>query len=299
MRSVDDRCIHVAAEPGPVPSPLPVDEGVRDRYRFATLRSRDRPPSPAGIVRLARRLAILLALSAALVRALWAQGGPPLLTDDPGTPGPGRWEVNLAATVEHRGAARMLEMPLADVNYGVGERAQLKAEIPWLVSSLRGAGTRTGWGAAVVGVKWRFLDDSARKLAVSTYPQLEFGISSASVDRGLIEAGRRVLLPLEAARRVGRVSVNVEVGYELAQRGSDERLYGVALGAELTPTVQLLAELHDIVSAADEGHDAVLDVGTRITVARYGTLLLSVGHLLRSNDLPRGTRAYLGWQRVW
>jgi len=42
-------------------------------------------------------LAILILLVPA--RA-FGQGGPPLITDDPDTPGPGYWEINLAAIVE-------------------------------------------------------------------------------------------------------------------------------------------------------------------------------------------------------
>ncbi len=36
---------------------------------------------------------VLLALTLVTPERLSAQGGPPLLTDDPGTPGPGRWEI--------------------------------------------------------------------------------------------------------------------------------------------------------------------------------------------------------------
>ncbi len=30
------------------------------------------------------------------------QGGPPMITDDPGTPGNGKWENNVAIAFEHR-----------------------------------------------------------------------------------------------------------------------------------------------------------------------------------------------------
>src|SRR5215204_4515509 len=61
-----------------------------------------------------------------------AQGGPPLITDDPGTPGDGNWEVNLAVTYERLRDERVVEAPLLDVNYGVGKRLQLKVEVPFL-----------------------------------------------------------------------------------------------------------------------------------------------------------------------
>ncbi len=42
---------------------------------------------------------------------VYAQGGPPLLTDDPGTPGPGKWEINLAFTAEKRHDENRFETP--------------------------------------------------------------------------------------------------------------------------------------------------------------------------------------------
>src|SRR5664280_2245623 len=50
-----------------------------------------------------------------------AQGGPPLVTDDPGTPGPGNWEVNVAATLDRTSLASSWGTPLVDANYGRGE----------------------------------------------------------------------------------------------------------------------------------------------------------------------------------
>lgn len=63
-----------------------------------------------------------------------AQGGPPLITDDPDTPGPGHWEINLASLFERSQPQRRLEAPLADVNYGVGQRIQLKSSPEFVVN---------------------------------------------------------------------------------------------------------------------------------------------------------------------
>src|ERR1019366_112961 len=79
-----------------------------------------------------------------------AQGGPPLVTDDPGTPGRGNWEVNVAATLDRTSLASSWGTPLVDANYGWGERVQLKLEMPFAVVS--GAdGTRGGIGNPLFG----------------------------------------------------------------------------------------------------------------------------------------------------
>jgi len=54
----------------------------------------------------------LLILPGFSTRAVLAQGGPPLITDDPGTPGDGKWEINLALTAEKRRRERSYESPL-------------------------------------------------------------------------------------------------------------------------------------------------------------------------------------------
>jgi hypothetical protein len=61
----------------------------------------------------------------AVARVAFAQGGPPMITDDPGTPGNGNWENNLAIVFEHRHNETSIETPEIDLNYGVGEHIQL------------------------------------------------------------------------------------------------------------------------------------------------------------------------------
>ena len=48
-----------------------------------------------------------------------------MITDDPGTPGDGKWEINLAVAFEHRSDETSLDLPVIDLNYGVGEYIQL------------------------------------------------------------------------------------------------------------------------------------------------------------------------------
>ena len=74
-----------------------------------------------------------IALSPVCSFAVFAQGGPPLLTDDPGTPGNRNWEINIASTQFFSPRENEIETPLLDINYGLGDRIQLKYEVPVLV----------------------------------------------------------------------------------------------------------------------------------------------------------------------
>ena len=59
-----------------------------------------------------------------------AQGGPPFITDDPGTPGNHHWEINFGWIANHNPGQSYYEIPDVDINYGWGDRIQLKYEIP-------------------------------------------------------------------------------------------------------------------------------------------------------------------------
>src|SRR5690349_18262079 len=52
-----------------------------------------------------------------------AQGGPPLLGDDPETPGPGKWEINIAYTEQRTNEEHLRSLPHVDFNYGLGDHS--------------------------------------------------------------------------------------------------------------------------------------------------------------------------------
>jgi hypothetical protein len=76
---------------------------------------------------------LLFGMLAALSLPSAAQGGPPFIGDDPGTPGDGNWEINVAAYTERHPTERIYNAPILDANYGLGPRIQLKYQVPYLV----------------------------------------------------------------------------------------------------------------------------------------------------------------------
>src|SRR5438132_3524032 len=248
-----------------------------------------------------RSLVLLVFLVAACVTALpprvVAQGGPPLITDDPETPGNGHWEINVAWTLSQKHNRRLFGIPLLDVNYGFGEHVQLKAEVPWLVLRERGAKTQSGIGSANFGVKWRFLDKNRHGFAMSTYPQLEIRTSASSARRGLIEQGSELLLPVEISRELGPVTINGEVGYQVVQREKDEVLYGLVVGGEINKRLELLGEIHGTAKRNSAGDELIFNVGGRLRMSKHYTLLFSTGRSLRRAVTGQPTSlAYVGCQ---
>jgi hypothetical protein len=225
------------------------------------------------------------------------QGGPPLITDDPGTPGPGKWEIQFSFAHERSQNERVYEAPLLDINYGVGERIQLKYEVAYLTVDDDKAGAHSGLGNSLAGFKYRFLDEDREGLSMSFYPQVEFNNPTKSARRGLVDSGTNVLLPVEVARRFGPFEVAAEVGYQFTQHQDDQWIYGVAAAYPLSEKLELLGEIHGLSDQDFGRNDLLCNVGTRWEFAEGLTLLLSVGRSLRDvdDDSPQLT-VYAGIQ---
>ena len=248
--------------------------------------------------RLPKITVLLVAAVLAAADRASAQGGPPLITDDPYTPGDGNWEVNVAVTFEQRKDERVLEAPLLDVNYGLGERLQLKVEAPWVTRTDRlDDETDTGPGNGTVGVKWRFLDERDAGVSVSVYPQLEFNYLGSSVDTGLASPGLQLLLPVQVARQFGPWGVNFEAGYNLVEEDEDEIIYGLAVSYEVSEALELLGEIHGAADQEFEEDELVFNLGARARLDDDITLLLAAGRSLReSNDTEPQFQVYVGLQ---
>lgn len=225
-----------------------------------------------------------------------AQGGPPLLTDDPGTPGNRNWEINSAYTVESRSGDSESEAPILDINYGWGDRIQLKFELPWVVQKEDGE-LRSGLGNSLLGVKWRFLDDDTHGLEISTYPQLELNNPVHSVERELVDRGPGFLLPIEIAKKAGPLDLDGEGGYWFERPCTRRWIAGLVAARNVNSRLELLTEVYSI--GSDDGRDNTWDFGGRLSLFRPVTLLFMAG---RSFDPDAGRQpqfiGYFGLQFV-
>lgn len=241
-------------------------------------------------VALLSRVALLL-----LPLMAGAQGGPPMMTDDPDTPGDGRWEINLAVAGTRERAASETEGPLVDLNYGLGSRIQLKWEFPWVTRSTQDAGRVSGFGRTLLGLKWRFRDMDDKGIAVSAYPQLSTDLDRNSTRRGLTERGTGLLLPLEMAMRFGEVGVVMETGRQFGNRALRGWTDGLLVSIPATEKLEYLAEIHGSKSGPDR--DAVLNLGTRVEIDDGIRVQAEIGKSFAGSDFPSHRwHFYLGVQ---
>src|SRR5579862_9452319 len=184
------------------------------------------------------------ALFAGMPRLAAAQGGPPLITDDPGTPGSGQTELNMAFTVEKFRSKTQYGTPLIDFNYGVGDRIQLKCQIPWLIQTAHSQPTESGLGDVLLGFKYRYLDENPSGIDASVYPQASIGTNAHARRSGLVPEGLSLLLPAEFAKDLGILTVNVEGGYLVQEEAEDQWVWGIALGRKIIEEIEVLGEVH-------------------------------------------------------
>jgi hypothetical protein len=225
-----------------------------------------------------------------------AQGGPPFLTNDPGTPGNANWEINLGSMQTLARGVASYQIPQIDLNFGVGERIQLTYEVPYVVDSANDAPAHSGWGNGFPGLKWRFLDQGEDGWQASTFPQVETAGTRLERTNGVADAGPRYLLPVEIFRKLGPLDVDLEVGYYVFGHAPKERIIGFAAGRSVTDRLEFDGEIYDDHADGTGPHSTTLDLGGRYKLRPGVIALFMVGRSI--NGFSRGQPEYMSYLGV-
>jgi len=228
------------------------------------------------------------------------QGGPPMITDDPGTPGDKKWEINLALAGEHRSGETSADFPAIDLNYGVGEHIQLTLQTAPVFLKREGHGLIGGLGGTEAAVKWRFLDQqqTGEGFDISMFPRVIFSVVSSSARRGLSEDGTRFQIPLQLAKTFGRWHADFEAGPLVSSVARSEWLYGVVAGLDVSKPTLLMAELHGTARMNFTRDVLTVNVGIHHEFSKTRILIVSLGREIRSPD-PLATIGYFGMQLLY
>jgi hypothetical protein len=252
------------------------------------------------------------ALALLFVGSIFAQGGPPFRSDDPGTPGNRHWEINIAGIGERNPIQGTYSLPNFDINYGVGDRIQLKYEMAAGLQETRGSSPRLlgGVGNSIAGVKYRFYEhlgsgSKEPNFALSIYPQFVFSAVRASVRRGVSDPAQ-LYLPMECSVRVRGVLISAENGYWLPRKQVPSAwVQAGVIGSKISDRSELFVEIYHEMQKQTQSlsttHDATIGIGGRRDLNKSGSarLLAMLGHSLFSPD-PAGARpqwvGYIGVQ---
>jgi hypothetical protein len=188
------------------------------------------------------------------------------------------------------------QTPQIDLNFGLGDRIQLTYEIPYVLQASDGEPLRSAWSNAYPGIKWRFLDQGEDGWQVSTFPQIETGASQRSQQQGIGAPGPRYLVPLEAARKVGPLDLDIEAGYYFPGHGPKERFLGLVAGRSVTRRLELDAEIYDDHAYGAPPHATTLDLGGRYRLSRGIIALFMIGRSL--NGFSEGQPEFTGYVGV-
>lgn len=208
----------------------------------------------------------------------FAQGGPPMVTDDPGTPGDKHWEINIAALMASTADGTIIQTPYFDINYGWGDHAQLKLETGSVMGSGGDLSPRSKADIMLLGVKYRFVDEEQAGVAISTYPQFQFHYAATADDSPLTDPGSEYFLPIEFSKSFGTWAVNPEIGYRHGTVVPNEIFYGIVLAYEKAKPWELLAEIHVNSTLNGEGSDTLLNAGFRYALDPAANLIAAFGH---------------------
>jgi hypothetical protein len=241
-----------------------------------------------------KSLFVALALCALATHEGKAQGGPPMITDDPGTPGDGKFEINLAIAFEHRPGETAFDVPAIDINYGVGDRIQLTLQGGPVLLKRSDRGAIGGLGGTEAAVKWRFIDDQRTGITMSMFPRVLFNISQSSVRRGLAEDGTRFQIPFQFSKAFPGFDLDLEWGPLVSTVGPAQWLYGVVVGVDISKTGAVMVELHGTSRTNFTDDELAVNFGIRQKLNDHCIFIGSLGHELRSSQ----SRALIGYAGV-
>jgi hypothetical protein len=231
---------------------------------------------------------------------------PPLEVDDPATPGCNRWEINIVVGGDITRSQANWELPLLDINYGIGDNIQLKYELPYLNSVSQGS-SASAIGESRAGIKYMFFEDERTEMLLAVYPQLSFVQSnSTAVIAGLANPGSIVTLPVLMAMKIGNtargnINLTANLAYNISNKADTANFLSasVGIGTPILDNVAIMGELTTEQAVAPIFDDARAQLiraglGVMTTINRQFMLFGAVGHSLITSDTQDHTYALAG-----
>jgi len=218
----------------------------------------------------------LFALAIAIATVPGARAAHPLITEDTGTQGKGRWQLEAFGEEGRERATRArLKEYGAVLSYGIAETADLQVGLPWIASGADGIGD------ASLDLKWRFFEKDVLSLGLKPGITLPTGDEGAGRGTGRMTWGTLFIL----SYKPGPLALHAHAGYrrnqnKLGERESLRQLAGAA--TYRIGDVRLVGELARETNPVPGG-----------ATARYATIG-AIWTLTRDFDLDIGWRTGRG-----
>jgi len=214
-------------------------------------------------------------------------GGPPMLTDDPGTLNAGTWEINTSINSQVTKDVQ-LAVPYVDANYGVNNNLQVKMEMPYLLTIDQQKHSSGKFGDPLIGIKYRFINDDTNFLSTTIYPQ----VTVTGSQKG-------VLLPLLLEKTIGRFIIGEEIGYSFAEKDSNTLINGNLLEYRISGKFEVMGEFFVQKSFSSTiATEGFMNYGCRYEINKTFTFLGSLGTqvITPANTQRQYFFSYIGMQ---
>jgi hypothetical protein len=224
-----------------------------------------------------------------------ALAGPPYVTDDPEPVEFQHWEVNLASLPIHTTAGLSGQLFSADINYGAAPNLQLHV-MPVLDFSAPSHGSAlAGYADTELGVKYRFVQETATMPQISVYPLLE--VPTGNARRGFGTGHLDALLPpIWMQKSFGKWTMYGGGGYWINPGAGNQNweYAGALLQRQVFKTLSLGVEVfHETAQTRAGSSTTTINAGGTWDLSDHYHLLFSGGHSLQG---PNAIIGYLGLQ---
>ncbi|HBC47151.1 MAG TPA: hypothetical protein DEO84_11575 [candidate division Zixibacteria bacterium] len=148
-----------------------------------------------------RKICVSVFIIVAVILPSSINAGPPFVTDDPEPVDYRHWEFYLASQVGHESDGWSGTCPHIELNYGAIPNLQLHLIAPINFSAPKHGTTQFGYGDTEIGVKYRFMDETAHHPQMGLFPIIEIPTGDRGRDLG---GGQfQMFLPLWIQKSIG------------------------------------------------------------------------------------------------
>lgn len=179
-----------------------------------------------------------VALIACCLFATQLHAAHPLITEDTGTLGDGRWQLELYGEAgEARGTDARMDRDDAVLGYGLAPDLDVQAGVPWMRER------SSGMGDITFDLKWRFLERGAFSLGLKPGVSLPTGDERKGLGAGRVGWGSLLIASYEP----GPVALHAHAGYKRNRNSIGEREslthISIAAAVQAAPGFKVVADV--------------------------------------------------------
>jgi hypothetical protein len=245
-------------------------------------------------MRIPRRFSFSCCFTIVVLLSAAVHAGPPFKTDDPEPVDFRHWEIYLATQQVHSADGWSGTAPHLEINYGIVPDVQVHLIAPFAYTRPAGGRVTYGFGDMELGIKYRFVHETAARPQVGVFPIVELPTGNSAL--GLGSGKAQLFLPLWVQKKFGAWSTYGGGGYWF-NPGEGKRNFwfaGWQVQRKITEAFALGAEIQYQTADTIGGRSSVaLNGGGIWDLNEKIHVLFSAGHSVHG---PSEFQGYLGLQ---